>query len=89
MTEKQKYNFYLANLGPELGRLLKFKNIDELQFLGARQRVENILEKIVLTRSETNFLEIEKILDLILWSDSVSQDDLDLYFYPISLNMLK
>lgn len=88
MSDKQKYFFYVANLGPELGRLLKFKNSDHAQFVSSRKRVEQILEKIFSFSDEKKMRELESVFDLVINTNNLNQKDIDTFFYPISLKVI-
>lgn len=85
--EKFKW-FYLANLGPEVGRYLSFKNQNNfLQMKNSLKRIEQIIISIFcLDNINLNTKkELESLYDKITQPNHLKANTFDNYFYPIIL----
>ncbi len=91
--EKDQY-FYLANLGPEAKRALRFYEKGMMkESVGASERAKSIIERF-LSIAETEGAREEALLlsDLLTHLDegkqALSQEALDRYFEPFALRAM-
>lgn len=91
---KKDGNFYMANLGAEVKRALRFfeKGMHD-EYCGARDRVESIVEQFLATEpSEGGKEEALMLRDLVRHMhegrQALSQPMLDQYFAPFAAHAL-